>query len=128
MRLPVLNTYLRTEVLRAVISTLNRFGALRDEPFGINYPLGIPDLERHLRLLVQLALENIASMDGTSPADLQARICANCPHQFPSRYCPALPRGGCVPFRFASHIVHAVGVAISARADYCKELPLTTHV
>lgn len=95
----------RRRVLGAIASVVRRTFQYPAPPQLPRYPDAIPDIDAHIDVLVQVVRE---SNPETRAAQIVKRSCPACPHQYPSRYCPLRPRGGCVLYRCAAPIAQAV--------------------
>jgi len=80
------------------------------------YPQSVPDLEAHLDELLVLARRWNASSEAQDPSAVVGRICQECPHQFPTRYCP-LHNSGCIASQTASQIVVAIAARLQEMED-----------
>lgn len=81
------------------------------------YPDAIPDIDGHIDRLVQAIRE---SSPGSRAVEVVKRSCPACPHQYPSRYCPLRPRGGCVLYRCADAISDAVAAVLDNLDRECR--------
>jgi hypothetical protein len=113
----VLTPDMRKRVWRAVALTAGRAGAAMGatEPSIPLYPDAVPDIDAHLEVLARL-VSNAGPGGSFTPRDVSERVCPTCPHQFPSRYCPLRPHGGCVLYRLATKI----SAAVAAAMDECE--------
>lgn len=93
------------QVLRAIATAVHR---TMQHPAPTNlppYPDAIPEIEDHIERLVRAVRE---SEPEARAAAIVKHSCPACPHQFPSRYCPLRPHGGCVLYRCADPIAEAI--------------------
>lgn len=95
----------RRQIAWAITCVVRRTFQYPMPPSLPTYPDAVPDLDAHIDELVRIIREN-------EPVQRAARIvkhsCPVCPHQYPARYCPLRPHGGCVLFRCAGPIADAV--------------------
>jgi hypothetical protein len=95
----------RREILAAIVRAV-RATIRHPTPLECpRYPDAVPELDRHIDRLADIVWRN----EPTSRAALILKqSCDACPHQYPGRYCPLRPRGGCVLYRCADAIAEAV--------------------
>jgi hypothetical protein len=95
----------RREILAAIARAVR---ATMGHPTPLEYPRypdAIPEIDRHIDWVADIVQRN----GPTSRAVVMLRqSCAACPHQYPGKYCPLRPRGGCVLYRCADAIAEAV--------------------
>ena len=99
----------RRRVVGAIASAVRRTFRYPTPPQLPLYPDAIPDIDAHIDVLVQVVRE---SNPESRAAEIVKRSCPACPHQYPSRFCPLRPRGGCVLYRCAEPIAQAVAAAL----------------
>ena len=99
----------RWRILGAIAIVVRRTFRYPTPPTLPRYPDAIPDIDSHIDHLVRVVRE---SEPGTRAAEIVKHSCPACPHQYPSRYCPLRPRGGCVLYRCAEPIAQAVATAL----------------
>jgi hypothetical protein len=102
--------------LDVIEKEISRAALSRPDPHLPRYPQSVPDLEAHLDELLALARRWNASPEAHDPSAVVGRICQECPHQFPTRYCP-LQTGGCVASQIAPQIVRAVAARLQEMND-----------
>lgn len=99
----------RRRVLGAVARVVRRTFGYAAPPALPRYPDAIPDIDAHIEQLVRVVRANAPN---ARAAQIVKHSCLACPHQFPSRYCPLRPRGGCMLYRCAESIAQAVAIAL----------------
>lgn len=108
---------LHDRVLRAIVHTLKTLGVTQDDPNVMSYPTGVPDLEEHLDLLIRLAHDSGRWSRQQYLAAWRRQVCEDCPHQFPSEYCPTHQQALCVPILYAEQIADAVAKVVLEAQD-----------
>ena len=78
---------------------------------------GWPDVVSHVDELVEIVRHSTAARIEPYLAQILEDICARCPQQFPSGYCPLRHTGLCVLYRHAQPIVRAIIGALSEMRD-----------
>ena len=103
----------RSTVLKALASALKACNVNHYEEHVLPYPIGLPELDHHLELLVELAAEVDLDHNPVDLTTIRERICVDCPYQFPSHCCPAEQERRCTPVRYALPILKAIRDSIS---------------
>ena len=99
----------RRQILGAITGAVRRTFRYPMPPTLPRYPDAIADIDGHIDWLVQAVRD---SKPGSRAAAVVKHSCPACPHQYPSRYCPLRPRGGCVLYRCADAISEAVAAVL----------------
>lgn len=103
---------LHDRVLRAIVHTLKSLRVAQDDPQVMSYPVGLPDLEAHLDLLIRLALESRRWSREQYLNEWRRQVCGQCPHQFPGEHCPSHQHAHCVAVQHAEQIADAVAKVV----------------
>ena len=80
-------------------------------------PAGAAVIETHLDDLVNIVRRSTAATIEPYMAQILDDVCAKCPHQTVSGYCPQRTAGPCVLFRLAGPIVRAIGRTLLEMGD-----------
>lgn len=80
-------------------------------------PEGAAVIETHLDELVNIVRRSTAASIEPYLAQIFEDVCAKCPHQAVSGYCPQRADGPCVLFRHAGPIVRAIGRSLLEMSD-----------
>ena len=73
---------------------------------------GLADLDKHLDELVPIVRRSTATRIEPYLVQILDDICARCPYQQPSAFCPLRHDGNCMLYRYAGPIVAAVRRAL----------------
>lgn len=94
--------------MSAIVQEISRAGLQCPELRLPRYPQSLPDIDRHLDELLAIAERWNSKPAEQNAASIRRRVCQECPHQFPTRYCPVGHTGGCVASRAAPQIVWSI--------------------